>query len=201
MLRPAQPRRHDAMTPNGAIVVRPHRHRRRRFAARDLAEPRGHSRARADLRARRAGAASCRALLWSAGIVLPLAAFMGLVWVGIVGRAPHEIAAGARRLARRGRRLCGGRVPAAVRHRVRRPGRCSCILPDGRRSASSRALTAPPRREEAAGAHALADRDDPARGRPRAHRADRGRHHHAAASRGATCATAGFWCRPCGSPW
>ena len=35
------------------------------------------------------------ALLWSAGIVLPLAAFMTLVWVGIVGRAPHEIAAGA----------------------------------------------------------------------------------------------------------
>jgi len=34
-----------------------------------------------------------RALLWSAGIVLPLAAFMALVWVGIVGRAPHEIAA------------------------------------------------------------------------------------------------------------
>ena len=34
------------------------------------------------------------ALLWSAGIVLPLAAFMTLVWVGIVGRAPQEIAAG-----------------------------------------------------------------------------------------------------------
>jgi hypothetical protein len=34
------------------------------------------------------------ALLWSAGIVLPLAAFMLLVWVGIVGRAPAEIAAG-----------------------------------------------------------------------------------------------------------
>lgn len=33
------------------------------------------------------------ALLWSAAIVLPLAAFMGLVWIGIVGRAPHEIAA------------------------------------------------------------------------------------------------------------
>lgn len=35
------------------------------------------------------------ALLWSAGIVLPLAAFMALVWIGIVGRAPGEIAAGA----------------------------------------------------------------------------------------------------------
>jgi hypothetical protein len=35
------------------------------------------------------------ALLWSAGIVLPLAAFMALVWIGVVGRAPHEIAAGA----------------------------------------------------------------------------------------------------------
>jgi hypothetical protein len=34
------------------------------------------------------------ALMWSAGIVLPLAAFMALVWVGIVGRAPAEIAAG-----------------------------------------------------------------------------------------------------------
>ena len=34
------------------------------------------------------------ALLWSAGIVLPLAAFMALVWIGIVGRAPAEIAAG-----------------------------------------------------------------------------------------------------------
>jgi hypothetical protein len=33
------------------------------------------------------------ALAWSAGIVLPLAAFMGLVWIGIVGRAPVEIAA------------------------------------------------------------------------------------------------------------
>jgi hypothetical protein len=33
------------------------------------------------------------ALAWSAGIVLPLAAFMGAVWIGIVGRAPAEIAA------------------------------------------------------------------------------------------------------------
>ena len=33
------------------------------------------------------------ALLWSAGIVLPLALFMALVWIGIVGRAPAEIAA------------------------------------------------------------------------------------------------------------
>src|SRR5947209_16959629 len=33
------------------------------------------------------------ALVWSAGIVLPLAAFMALVWIGIVGRAPAEIAA------------------------------------------------------------------------------------------------------------
>src|SRR3954463_12482781 len=33
------------------------------------------------------------ALAWSAGIVLPLAGFMGLVWIGIVGRAPAEIAA------------------------------------------------------------------------------------------------------------
>src|SRR2546421_1495492 len=32
-------------------------------------------------------------LAWSAGIVLPLAAFMSLVWIGIVGRAPAEIAA------------------------------------------------------------------------------------------------------------
>lgn len=34
------------------------------------------------------------ALAWSAGIVLPLVLFMTVVWVGIVGRAPHEIAAG-----------------------------------------------------------------------------------------------------------
>jgi hypothetical protein len=33
------------------------------------------------------------ALGWSCGIVLPLALFMLLVWVGIVGRAPDEIAA------------------------------------------------------------------------------------------------------------
>jgi len=32
------------------------------------------------------------ALTWSTGIVLPLALFMMLVWVGIVGRAPQEIA-------------------------------------------------------------------------------------------------------------
>lgn len=34
------------------------------------------------------------AFAWSAGIVLPLVLFMMVVWVGIVGRAPHEIAAG-----------------------------------------------------------------------------------------------------------
>jgi len=33
------------------------------------------------------------ALGWSVGIVLPLALFMMVVWVGIVGRAPDEIAA------------------------------------------------------------------------------------------------------------
>jgi hypothetical protein len=33
-----------------------------------------------------------RALAWSAGIVLPLGLFMTVVWVGIVGRSPHEIA-------------------------------------------------------------------------------------------------------------
>lgn len=33
--------------------------------------------------------------LWrSAAIVLPLSVFMGLVWIGLIGRAPHEIAAG-----------------------------------------------------------------------------------------------------------
>jgi hypothetical protein len=35
-----------------------------------------------------------RALAWSAAIVAPLAAFMGLVWILVVGRAPHEIASG-----------------------------------------------------------------------------------------------------------
>ena len=34
------------------------------------------------------------ALVWSATIVLPLAIFLSLVWVVIVGRAPSEIAAG-----------------------------------------------------------------------------------------------------------
>jgi hypothetical protein len=41
-----------------------------------------------------AGRGVLAALMWSAGIVLPLAAFMALVWIGIVGRAPAEIAAG-----------------------------------------------------------------------------------------------------------
>jgi hypothetical protein len=41
------------------------------------------------------GRRTLTALLWSAAIVLPLAAFMGLVWVGVVGRAPDEIAAGS----------------------------------------------------------------------------------------------------------
>jgi hypothetical protein len=40
------------------------------------------------------GRRAVTALIWSAGIVLPLAVFMALVWVGIVGRAPAEIAAG-----------------------------------------------------------------------------------------------------------
>ena len=34
--------------------------------------------------------------------MLPLAAFMLVVWVGIVGRSPDEIAAERRRLAHRG---------------------------------------------------------------------------------------------------
>src|SRR5262249_10594031 len=34
------------------------------------------------------------ALAWSVAIVAPLAIFMALVWIAIVGRAPHEIAAG-----------------------------------------------------------------------------------------------------------
>ena len=42
-----------------------------------------------------AGRRVLSALIWSAAIVLPLAAFMALVWIGIVGRAPDEIAAGA----------------------------------------------------------------------------------------------------------
>jgi hypothetical protein len=39
------------------------------------------------------GGASWIALRRAAAVVLPLAAFMALVWVGIVGRAPSEIAA------------------------------------------------------------------------------------------------------------
>lgn len=34
------------------------------------------------------------ALIWPAGIVAPLAVFMALVWIGVVGRSPAEIAAG-----------------------------------------------------------------------------------------------------------
>ena len=47
------------------------------------------------------------ALAWSAAIVLPLAAFMGLVWVVIVGRAPAEI-------AEIGRASCRERVSSKV---------------------------------------------------------------------------------------
>ena len=35
-----------------------------------------------------------RALAWSAAIMAPLAAFMAIVWIGVVGRSPAEIAAG-----------------------------------------------------------------------------------------------------------
>jgi len=40
------------------------------------------------------GRRAMKALLWSLAIVAPLAAFMALVWVGIVGRSPAEITAG-----------------------------------------------------------------------------------------------------------
>jgi hypothetical protein len=40
------------------------------------------------------GRRTAKALAWSAGIMAPLALFMALVWVGIVGRSPAEIAAG-----------------------------------------------------------------------------------------------------------
>src|SRR6266540_141983 len=45
-----------------------------------------------------AGGGIVRAVLWTAGIVLPLAAFMALVWVGFVGRPPHEVAGAASRI-------------------------------------------------------------------------------------------------------
>jgi hypothetical protein len=35
-----------------------------------------------------------KALAWSAGIVAPLAVFMAIVWIAVVGRSPAEIAAG-----------------------------------------------------------------------------------------------------------
>ena len=71
----------------------------------------------------------------STGIVLPLAAFMGLVWVGLIGRAPHEIATGVE----------GSRVAATLfvaitclrLFSLRSPCRQrSCIFPAGRRCAS-----------------------------------------------------------------
>ena len=40
------------------------------------------------------GARASKALDWSATIVAPLAAFLVLVWVGVVGRSPDEMAAG-----------------------------------------------------------------------------------------------------------
>jgi hypothetical protein len=40
------------------------------------------------------GSRAMTALTWPAAIVAPLAAFMALVWVGLVGRSPGEIAAG-----------------------------------------------------------------------------------------------------------
>lgn len=36
-----------------------------------------------------------RAITWSVAIVAPLLAFMALVWIGLIGRSPAEIAAGA----------------------------------------------------------------------------------------------------------
>jgi hypothetical protein len=50
------------------------------------------------------GTRMLRALAWSAAIVAPLAAFMSLVWIVVVGRAPHEIAAG----------VAGSRTAAAL---------------------------------------------------------------------------------------
>jgi len=83
----------DAMTPNGAII----------FAvvvviatmlSRDLAGLAVLSLfclgfAAIELRGR-----SVRALAWAAAIMAPLAVFMAIVWVGVVGRSPAEIAAG-----------------------------------------------------------------------------------------------------------
>jgi hypothetical protein len=40
------------------------------------------------------GPRAMKALFWSLAIVAPLAAFMALIWVGLVGRSPAEIAAG-----------------------------------------------------------------------------------------------------------
>jgi hypothetical protein len=40
------------------------------------------------------GSKASKALAWSAAIVAPLAAFLVVVWVGVVGRSPDEMAAG-----------------------------------------------------------------------------------------------------------
>ena len=105
---------------------------------------------------------------------------MALVWIGIVGRAPAEIAAGVE-----GSRAAAAAYVALVCLRLFVIAfaiqalllRFAGWTPLG----FVRALTAAADRQEASGADALADRDDPARGRPRAHRADRGRDHHARA--------------------
>ena len=60
-----------------------------------------------------AGRRIVTAIGWSAAIVAPLAGFMGLVWVGIVGRAPHEIAVGIE-----GSRLAAAAYVAAISLRL-----------------------------------------------------------------------------------
>jgi hypothetical protein len=60
-----------------------------------------------------AGRRLVAAIGWSAAIVAPLAAFMSLVWIGIVGRAPAEIAAGID-----GSRLAAAAYVAAISLRL-----------------------------------------------------------------------------------
>ena len=88
--RRQEPRRHDTERRG---CLRPPDHRQRASRARPRRASR-HPRCNGLLRARQPTAGVERAWVVR-GIVLPLALFMMVVWVGIVGRAPHEIAANA----------------------------------------------------------------------------------------------------------
>ena len=136
-----------------------------------------------------------------ARIVAPLAAFLVVVWVGVVGRSPAEMAAG------RDRHATAALLPTSLticlrlfRRRTRGPARGAALCaPD------AAAIHSRPHRaaygEEAARADAVLDRHVPARHRSFAHRAGHRGRDRAAACRSGIWPMAGSWCRPYGSRW